>query len=291
MELRQLRYFVKTAEVLNFTEAAGLLYISQSTLSQQIKQLEDELGTLLFDRVGKKVLLTEAGRLFLPYARQSIREAEDGQHLLQDLQELQTGELRIGVTYGLTALLTNTLMEFSERYPKIKIITASGTSLDLLEKLAQSKLDFVLSFVPAQKNERFLSQTLFESRLSLIVPLNDPLTSQKSVSIKEVESLPLILPARGFNTRSVLDRVFEKNNIVPDIKMELSDISIVLQLVATGRWYTVLTTASLVGQTSLQAITITGKEMTRQATITWPANMYRKKAAIVFAEMLQHHEH
>ena len=71
MELRQLKYFVRSAELLNFTEAANDLFISQSTLSQQIKQLEDELDMLLFDRVGKRVRLTEAGNLFLTYARQS----------------------------------------------------------------------------------------------------------------------------------------------------------------------------------------------------------------------------
>ena len=68
MELRQLRYFTRTAKQLNFTEAAHTLYISQSTLSQQIKQLEDELGIPLFDRIGKRVRLTEAGEQFLPYA-------------------------------------------------------------------------------------------------------------------------------------------------------------------------------------------------------------------------------
>ncbi|WP_343669227.1 LysR substrate-binding domain-containing protein [Chitinophaga sp.] len=287
MELRQLRYFVKTAEILNFTEAASMLYISQSTLSQQVKQLEEELNTPLFDRIGKKVMLTEAGRLFLPYARQSIQHAEDGQHLLEDLQDLETGELAIGVTYGLQALVTRTLIAFSARYPQIKIVMASGTSLDLLEKLRQVQLDFVLSFTPAQKNDVLISQTLFESRLSLIVPINDPLAARRSVDIKEVESLPLLMPSKGFNTRSFLDKVFEKNKIYPDIKMELSDISILLQLVATGRWYTVLTTASLVGQTAVQAVMITGKEMSRQATISWPANAYRKKAAIAFAEMLQ----
>lgn len=287
MELRQLRYFVKTAEILNFTEAAGLMYISQSTLSQQIKQLEEELNTPLFDRIGKRVHLTEAGRLFLPYARQSINVSEDGQHLLQDLQALETGELAIGVTYGLTPLLTRTLIEFSARYPRIRIVMLSGTSQELLEKLREVQLDFVLSFTPAQKNDVIISQTLFESRLSLIVPVNDPLATRKSVTIKEVERLPLLMPSKGFNTRSFLDKMFEKNNIVPDIKMELTDISMLLQLVATGRWYTVLTTASLVGQTAVQAVTITGKEMSRQATISFPANAYRKKATQVFAEMLQ----
>src|SRR3954463_12885756 len=109
MELRQLRYFIRSAELLNFTEAAHTLYISQSTLSQQIKQLEDELGIPLFDRIGKRVHLTEAGGLFLPYARQTLVDSEGGRFVIDDLKGLKTGELKIGVTYGLSALLTPVL--------------------------------------------------------------------------------------------------------------------------------------------------------------------------------------
>lgn len=75
MELRQLRYFLKAAETLNFTDAAKQMYITQSTLSQQIKQLETELNVLLFDRIGKKVFLTEAGNEFLPFAKQTVGDA------------------------------------------------------------------------------------------------------------------------------------------------------------------------------------------------------------------------
>ena len=76
MELRQLRYFIKSAELSNFTEAARTLFISESTLSQQIKQLEIELDTLLFERVRRRVSLTEAGEMFLPYARKTVADSE-----------------------------------------------------------------------------------------------------------------------------------------------------------------------------------------------------------------------
>ena len=147
MELRQLRYFIRSAELLNFTEAAHALYISQSTLSQQIKQLEDELGMPLFDRIGKRVRITEAGSLFLPYARQTIADSESGRFVINDLKGIKTGELRIGVTYGLSALLTPVLIQFSAQYPDVKIIVEFGTSEDLLDKLKSTRVDFLLSFL------------------------------------------------------------------------------------------------------------------------------------------------
>ena len=81
MELRQLKYFEKACELENFSEASRQLYITQSTLSQQIKQLEDELGILLFDRIGKRIIPTEAGRAFLPYARKQYRKQKTGSKL------------------------------------------------------------------------------------------------------------------------------------------------------------------------------------------------------------------
>lgn len=135
MELRQLKYFEKTCELLNFTEAAHALCISQSTLSQQIKQLENELGILLFDRIGKRIILTEAGSSFLPYAKNAIRESENGKQIIRDLQNLDTGKLCIGATFSLSSLLTKALPLFSEQYPHIQISIIFATSDELMVKL------------------------------------------------------------------------------------------------------------------------------------------------------------
>ena len=112
MELRQLKYFIKSAEYLNFSEAAKHLYITQSTLSQQIKQLEFELGFTLFARNSRHIELTEAGEEFLPYAKRTIQDAEDGVQRLYDLQNVKTGTVRIGVTYSLSTVLTEGVICF-----------------------------------------------------------------------------------------------------------------------------------------------------------------------------------
>ena len=96
MELRQVRYFLKVAELQNFTEAAKSLFIAQSTLSQQINQLENDLGVLLFDRVGKRLYLTEAGQEFIPLAKQTIQDADLAKQRLLDLQGIRAGSLRVG---------------------------------------------------------------------------------------------------------------------------------------------------------------------------------------------------
>ena len=115
MEIRQLRYYIFAAKTLNFTEAAKLANISQSTLSQQIKQLEIDLGVPLFNRIGKRILLNEAGRSFLPFAEKTVADAENGVQMLRDMENLQTGKLKIGVTYGLSPVLTQALKRFCTR--------------------------------------------------------------------------------------------------------------------------------------------------------------------------------
>ena len=114
MELRQLKYFKQACELQNFSEAARALHISQSTLSQQIKQLENELDVLLFDRVGKRVIPTEAGVAFLPYAHKEIKNAENGKQIIRDLKGIETGSLHIGVTYSMSPLLIAALNQFTK---------------------------------------------------------------------------------------------------------------------------------------------------------------------------------
>ncbi|MGN1263761.1 MAG: LysR family transcriptional regulator, partial [Prevotella sp.] len=121
MELRQLRYFVKAAETLNFSDAAKALNIAQSTLSQQVRQLEDELNVSLFQRNSHSMSLTEAGSELLPIAMRTLHDAETCADRIRDLQQLLTGTLNIGVTYSFSPILTETLIEFMKKYPRVKL--------------------------------------------------------------------------------------------------------------------------------------------------------------------------
>jgi len=286
MELRQLKYFIKAAELQNFTDAAAAVFITQSTLSQQIKQLEDELQLPLFDRVAKRVRLTEAGRFFLPYAQKTIREAEDGHDMLKDLMNLQSGTLTVGTTYGLTNLLTKAVLDFSAKYPDIKLQIGFGTTHDLLAQLEQGKLDMMLSFMPEQETPAVQSEKIFSSCLALIVHSGHPLAQKKQVNLRQLSEISLLLPSAGYSIRNYLDSVLQKHHVTPNVKMEVNDIHMLLQLVDTGRWATVLMGSSAFNHPGLKAVKITGAGMTREATIAWPRNAYRKRSALALAKSL-----
>lgn len=287
MELRQLRYFERAAELLNFTEAARTLFISQSTLSQQVKQLEEELGVLLFNRVGKHIELTEAGTFFLPYARNTIRDADSGKQIIQDLQELHTGSLRIGITYSLGSLLTKTLTRFAHQYPHIQVEITFSTSDELIDKLIRNKVDIILSLESGKNSDEFETMPLFSSSVHLIIHRTHSLANIKSIGFEDIANIPLILPAKGFITREMLDEAFLRRNIKPDIRMELNDVNAILKLLDRGHWGTMLTSASVKDEPELVSIPIIpDKELTTHASLFWLKGIYRKKSVVAFTEIL-----
>lgn len=286
MELRQLNYFLKAKELLNFTAAAAELNISQSTLSQQIKQLEIELDTPLFHRIGKRIILTEAGSLFYDYALQSVSKASSGMALLKDLKDLKTGELYIGVTYGLRYILTPALIQFLELYPKISIQIVFGTSEELYHKLLKLELDFILTFADQATDENLSYKLLFESPLCLITSTYNTLASKKEITLPEIGKLTLALPANGYSTRQFINETFTKNNIIPNIPVEVNDIPTLLELVKAGNWYTILAKTTVQDYDDLCVIPIKGKKMLRKAMIISMKNVYEKKAAHFFCALL-----
>lgn len=285
MELRQLKYFLKAKELLNFTEAANNLHISQSTLSQQIKQLESELNVALFNRIGKRITLTEAGEMFAEYALQSVNRANDGFLLLNDLNNLNTGKIAIGATYGLRDLLTKKLIQFTKQFPKIKIQIVFGTSNELVEKLNQFQLDFILTFNENTNEAHFKYQTLFSSPMTLVTSKKSILANKTSITLKEIAALPLAIPASGYSTIQFMNKAFNENNLKPNICIEINDVPTIFELVKTGNWHTFLSQPSI-SEKDLFTIPIEGKNMTRIAMIISLKDAYEKKAVKKFYDLL-----
>jgi len=286
MEVRQLNYFIKAAELLHFTDAAAASFVTQSTLSQQIKQLEEELGMLLFDRIGKQVHLTEAGNLFLIHARQIILDIKKSRQAIFELANMVTGELKIGVTYAFSSLLLPALMPFSEKYPGIMIHVEYGTAGELENKLRMADLDFILAFHEQSDGDGLEMQPLFSSRIMMVVAKKNPLAKLNKISLKELGKLELILPSNGFSSRDLLNEIFRKNRISPRIKVEMNDVHSLLSMVESGSWATIINEKAISTWDSLVAVPISGKELYKQAFILWQQGAYRKKSAILFIEEL-----
>ncbi|WP_267740190.1 LysR substrate-binding domain-containing protein [Myroides injenensis] len=286
MELRQLKYFLKAKELLNFTEASKELYITQSTLSQQIKQLEEEIGQPLFDRIGKRVTLTEAGKLFATYAQKSISAANDGMLLLKDLRGLEVGVLRIGLTWGLKSIVLSSLKLFTQSYPKVKIEVTFGTTTELIQHTLKQEIDFALTFFEGEHREALNYRPLMTSDMALMVSESSHLASLESVKLIEVAKMRLALPVKGFSTRDFLDSQFNLHNITPNILVEVNQTSTVIDLVKIGAFETILTLATVHGESHIKAIPIKGVDIRREAVIITLKESYQKRAVEVFVNLL-----
>ncbi|MFT3920125.1 LysR substrate-binding domain-containing protein [Cloacibacterium sp.] len=287
MELRQLKYFIRAAELSNFTKASEELFITQSTLSQQIKELENSLNISLFDRIGKRVKLTEAGEIMLQYARKTIYQSEESKQVLRDLNNLKTGKLIIGSTYGLTHILINSLTSFSQEYPDIQIQIVFGSTLELLKKLRNYELDCILSFLSKSNNNSDIETvTLFTSTLSLIVHKSHPWSRLKKISLKMIKEVPLVIASQSYSIRNYLDEILTQNNVRLNIQMEINDIHSLLKLTNTKRWNTILMSSSLFDFSELRAIPLEERNTEREATITFLKDIYHKKAMLAFQKVI-----
>lgn len=286
MELRQLKYFIKTAETLNFTEAARQLFITQSTLSQQIRQLETELQVPLFDRIGKRTYLTEAGTEFLPYAKQTVADSEGGVQRLRDLQNIMAGELRIGAVFTLSDLLTSTIISFSKQYPNIKLVVVSRPVNELLDLLKERKLDLILSYRPDDEDNQIEFFPLFDSNLSVIVNYNHPLVAQREVSLELLKQYPLVLPSVGSQARTMIDRLLASRHVQLTPQIEISSMTIMMNLVETGHWIAVMSEMLIRGHEKLRAIPIAGKKTQMHPSVILLKGIYQKLSAKEFMRIL-----
>lgn len=286
MELRQLQYFLKAAELQNFTEASRQLFITQSTLSQQIKQLENELGMFLFDRIGKHVYLTEAGREFTPFARQTISDANLGKQRILDLQNIRTGSLRVAVTYSLSFGLSSIVLRFMEQYPNIRLEIVYSTASELLQMLKHREVDFVLSF-KSDNDEEIKVTDLYEIPLTVVVNKNHPLAQHKSISLQLLQQYPLVLPSEGLTARAILDKLLMDNNIEIEPHLEMNDANILLQLVESSTFATVLSQATTIGRNNLKAIPIVEQKEKMTASLLTLKGAYIKASAQAFISIIK----
>lgn len=286
MELRQLKYFIKTAETLNFSEAARCLYISQSTLSQQIRALEDELGTVLFQRDSHSVSLTESGETMLPLARQTVSDAETCVSQIKDLSQLVSGTLNIGVTHSFSPILTETVNEFLQMYPGIRVNITNRSMEELMDMLRRREIDFALAFKSNVPYDDIESHSLFEDRLSVILRKDHPIAEYSLIPVEEVLRHRLVIPAKGLQARNLIDRYINLEQPNRNVVLELNDVKTMLDVIEKSNIISILSEATIHGRQNLKAIPLDVADNQMQGCIHSLKKAYRKRSAEIFVSML-----
>jgi len=286
MELRQLRYFVHAAHLLNFSEAARALCITQSTLSQQIKQLEEELGVPLFERGGHAVSLTEAGSALLPHAINTLDSADTCSDCLSELHQLHTGTLTIGATYTFSPILTETVLDFMKLHPGVHLRVCYEDMETLLSRLEHREIDFVLSFKPIGTHPLLVSHTLFFNHLAAVVNTSHTLAAQHSITPELLKRYDLALPARGLQARQTFDAIVSDLDAY-HVRVELNEVHVLLRLAANSQLVTVLSEATIHGESGLCAIPIDHPAATMEGCVHLHRAAYLKASAAEFIRLLR----
>ena len=230
------RIFYVVANHCNITKASEELSISQPAISKSIKNLEEQLGGQLFVRTKRGVVLTEEGKEFYNYIKQAIEYINNAENKFTDLINLETGCIKIGISTTLTKeFLLPYLEEFHSLYPKIDIQIITNLTSDLMPKLRNGLIDIVIlnlndknygndiDIIKCRKiNDCFVVNNKYKD-LTL-----------KEVSIKDLNNYPLILQAKGSNTREFLDNIARENGVVLKPNRELASYSLVVEFSKIG---------------------------------------------------------
>jgi DNA-binding transcriptional LysR family regulator len=234
MEVRQLQTFCVLVEELNFTRTAERVHTVQSNVTSQIKALERELGAQLFDRLAKRVLLTEAGHRFLPYAEKALAAMEQGHRAVKFGSE-PAGPLRIGSPESvLTYRLPEVLKLFRKRYPQVELIFRPGMDEKVADVLENGKLDFAISMSDSVEGEQLRSMRMLTEEIYLFSTPDHPLAGAKTVYPKDLLDQTLLLTELGCGYRKKLDTQLALANIRPQHVTEFSSVEAIKQCVNAG---------------------------------------------------------
>lgn len=286
MELHHLRYFLKVAETLHFTKAADTLFVTQPALSQQIKQLEEELGVPLFSRNGKKIKLTDAGNIFLNYAKTSVLEVEKGERAISNFVKDVQGNIHVGVMYSYFSPLLAILSNFCKKYPKVNVILEYGNNEDLQEKLLSSKLDLALTFEGLEIMDDLEIKGSFNTQLQLAVNPKHELATQKVFTMTDLPNYLLALPVKGNIIRVVVDNYLKVNKINAQIHAEVNDLQLLLDIVEAGDFVTIVTNTASSKRKNIKLIPLKEQLQSPKGVVVVPKNGYLNKASNLFLEAL-----
>ena len=234
MNLHQLKVFYEVAKAKSFSAAAKTLYLTQPAVSWQVKSLEESFDMKFLDRIGKKILLTEEGKVLFDFADRILNLTRQAEEALSDLKGLSRGTLKIASTYTFGDFYLPALLQtFHGKYPKIAVQVSTGNSSQTIENTLLHKSDLAIA-ASDPKNEKLEVREMTTDLLVGVVSPSHPFARRKSISLKELNGQPLILREKGSSPRRIIDEILGQKGISPEIIMESASTSAIKKMVEGG---------------------------------------------------------
>lgn len=230
MELRTVATFLRVAELQSFSKAAEQLGYSQAAVTVQIKQLEQELGTQLFERIGRRIKLTEHGTQFIPHAQALLKEAQRASTFVQDHRE-PAGKLRIGTAESLSiSVLPPILLEFTRRCPQVETSIHTGLIPDLFNMVRQNDVD-LLYFLDKRTNfPEWIKVFERPEPIVFVASSSHPFVGQGKLSLRRLLTQPMVLTEQGISYRYDLEQIVAAKNLELHPFLETGNTDIIVQM-------------------------------------------------------------
>lgn len=287
MNLRQLYYFRAIAELEHYTRAAEKLYVSQSSLSHSIQELEDELNVEFFVKRGRNVELTKYGKLFLPYVQKTLETLETGIAALSDYINPNTGSVVMAGFPSLAQFAPNIIVRYVSETNRVDVrlqFNQEATYAQLRDQLLAGKVDLI--FATQVDDPRAESSYIGEHQIVLLVPLSHRLAQYDEVDLRELDGENFIAFDTNCQLRSVTDRIFRDLNITPNITMETAQDLIIHGLVAANHGVSIIPYPLGGAPYNTKILRIANDIPPRKLYLIWNKEQYLPPAAEYFRDFV-----
>ncbi len=255
LTLHQLKIFTAVVEHRGITAAAQKLHMTQPAVSIQVKQLEDYYGMALLEIIGKKVHCTEMGKMLYKIAKETEERLSDLEMEFSHMQDCLKGRLSVAVVSTAKYFMPGLLGKFHRQYPHVEISLKVTNRGEVLERLQNNSDDLVIMSQLPEKMP-IVAQKIYEDELVIPAVPEHPLAKKKKISLNELKNEPVIIREVGSGTRMVMEHLFRKKRLKPNIVMELGSSSAIKQAVIAGFGLSILSKMSLEQELFLKKLVV-----------------------------------
>lgn len=287
--LRQLEVFEAIARLGSFTRAAEELFLTQPTVSMQIKKLADAVGLPLFEQVGKKIYLTDAGRELHQTCRDIFEHLAHFEMVVADMKGLKTGKLRLAVVTTAKYFAPRLLGMFCQQYPGVEVSLQVSNRERVLERLASNQDDLYILGQPPEEADA-VAEAFLENTLVVIAPVRHALAKKKKIPLTRIAEEPFLLREPGSGTRMATERVFAAHGLKLKARMELGSNEAIKQAVIGGLGISVLSSHTLALDAPARqfvVLDVQGFPIRRHWYFAYPAGKQLSIVASTFVDYLR----
>lgn len=283
MDTRLLAAFVQVAKNASFSLAAEALHLTQPAVSKRIAALESQIGRTLFDRVGRKIVLTEAGRSLLPYARRALREVEDGRRALSTLSGRVAGELSLGISHHIGLhRLPPVLRDYVRRYPAVELDMHFVESEQGCAAVEHGHLELALVTLPVNP-ETLQYREIWPDPMSVTVGADHALAGRHAPTAEDLSRYPVLLPDRHTFTHALIAEAFNRHELSPRVLLATNSLETIKMLVGIGLGWSILPHSMI--DATLSTLDV-GILVQRRLGVVWHPQRSRSNAARALLDLL-----